>query len=208
VGSFADKLAAALALPPPIPPGPVQIAFNTYIKQLVGQVVRTPLPEDVHFLEENFPYLIQLENPDPSNPSEWVPAKASFVVPLLQKGNFNENGFRFDARRAHDLVYLPDFLRKPDCIHRNLRHGLEDGISGHHMYVKCLRKRHRKVAFSIRNDRVGKVVVVSSFPSYKNWVAECAEMPARYARAGCTCGKIEKATSEVASSTPMTLGPE
>jgi hypothetical protein len=184
VGSLSDKLAAALGI---AVPGPVQELYNRYRKHLEPIVVSTPLPEEVSFLPENFPYLIQLENPNPADTVEWVPAKASEVLPPLIARQFDQTGFRFEELRANALFNLPDLLRKPNCIHKNLRHGLVGGISGDFMYVGYYGKKKRKVAFTIRNQKLNKIVVVSSFWTYKSWVKDCADNPAIYVSPGCTC---------------------
>jgi hypothetical protein len=168
-------------------PCPVQSLFNRYKMHLDQKVVSTPLPEDVTFLTENFPYLIQLENPNPANPDEWVPAIACTVIPLLENRSFDQSGFKFDDSRAKALFNISDLLRKPNCIHKNLRKGLEDGISGDFMYVGYYRKEKRKVAFTIPHTKLDKIVVVSSFWTYDKWVKDCAQMPAAYVSEGCTC---------------------
>lgn len=187
MSEFSNKLAAAINVPAPPPPCPVQLLFNRYKKHLDQRVVATPLPEDVTFLTENFPYLIQLENPDPKNLAEWVPSKASMVVPLLENRIFDQNGFRFEPLRSKALFNLPDLLRKPNCIHDNLRNGLEDGIDGDFIYVGYYPKKLRKVAFTIKHTHLDKIIVVSSFWTNKEWVADCTRMPATYVGPGCTC---------------------
>lgn len=190
MGSFSNKLAAALGIPPITPPGPIQILFNRYKKHLDQRVIRSALPEDIHLLAENFPYWIKLENPDPSNPSEWIPSKANVVVPLLEQGVFDETVFRFDETRARALFNIPDLLQKPNCIHKNLRNHEcrgRGGIRGDHMYVAYYGKKARKVAFTIHDPRQKRVILVSSFWTYRDWVRDCAEMPPVYVGSGCTC---------------------
>jgi hypothetical protein len=188
---FSKKLALALGIEPVKPPGPIQQAYDRYKKHLGGLVIETPLPERVHLLPENFPYWIKLESPDPTNPTKWIAAKAKVVVPLLDAGKFDETGFRIDHSRARALFHIPDILRAPHCIHRNLRHADrgDGGIKGGHMYVAYYGKKQRKVAFTFADPVLGKVVLVSSFWSNKKWVEECAHMPAVYccSRSKCTC---------------------
>lgn len=189
MGSFSDKLAAALGVPPPDAPCEVQVLFNRYKKHLVGRVICTPV-EEIHLLEENFPYLIQLENPDPANPSEWVSTWASGVLPLLEKGSFDQSGFRFEEKRTRALFNLPDFLRQPNCIHKNLRNAFPVGlgrVTGEHMYVSYYGEKQRKVAFTTKHSKQDKIIVVSSFWSYEKWVADGADMPAVHVRKGCKC---------------------
>jgi hypothetical protein len=185
-----EQLAAALAIEIK-PLSEVQLVYNAYKKILSGSVVQTPLPEAVHLRDENFPYWIKLENPDPSRPGEWVGAKSSVVIPCLDAGIFDQVGFRFEAERARALLYVPVLLRNPNCIHINMRHAQrgQGGIQGRHVYVEYYGKKRRKVAFTTRNDIAGADVLVTSFWTYRNWVQECAQSPAVYVRAGaqCTC---------------------
>jgi hypothetical protein len=210
MSDLSRKLAAALGIEPPTPPCEVQLVFNRFKKHLAGRVISTPI-EEIHLFEENFPYLIQLENPDPTDAGEWVSAKASVVIPVLEKGCFDQTGFRFEPLRTKALFNLPEFLQKPNCIHRNLRHDLpfdEGQITGEHMYVAYYGKKQRKVAFTTKHSRRNKIILVSSFWCPKKWVREGADI-AVHVGEGCTCNcKIEKATSKVALSTPVTLGPE
>jgi hypothetical protein len=55
------------------------------------------------------------------------------------------------------------------------------------MYVAYYRKKKRKVAFTILDRNSNKVILVSSFWTYKKWVADCADMPAVYVGKGCLC---------------------
>ncbi|HET9184073.1 MAG TPA: hypothetical protein VFP59_18245 [Candidatus Angelobacter sp.] len=188
-GDLKDKLAAALRIEVK-PVCEVQRLYNEHKKFLSGKVIKTPLPEHVHLLDENFPYWIHLENQDPVRNGAWISTKANVVLSDLEAGIFDQNGFRFDAQRARSLSYLPVLLRNPHCIHVNLRHHDErgdGGIRGHYMYVEYHHKKTRKVAFTLRDDRIGKIIVVSSFWTYKKWVQECAESPAVYVRNGCEC---------------------
>lgn len=190
MGSFSDKLAAALGVQKPCE---IQEFFNRFKKHLDNKVVPTPLPEDVTLLAENFPYLIQLENPDPSNLAEWVSAKASVVVPLLEKRTFDDTGFRFDKSRARELLNLPALLSRPNCIHANLRHGhATKNISGEIMYVGYYGAKTRKVAFTIRHTKLNIPVVVSSFWTSKKWIRECAGAPALHVRSQCMCVCTQK----------------
>ena len=171
-------------------PCPVQAIFNRFKKFLDGRIIRTPLPEDVHLLAENFPYWIKLENRDPSKPANWVPSRVGEVLPLLRRGVFNQTGFRFDWTRANELFAISHQLESPNCIHRNLRHHQkrgQGGIRGEHIYVVYYKKKRRKVAFTIHDPRIGKVVLVSSFYTNSNWVRECVETPAIFSRPGSGC---------------------
>lgn len=192
MGSFSEKLAAALGIPAVPTPGPVQLKFNEYRKHLRNRVIKAPLPEEVHLLDENFLYWIKLEHPNVDVPGQWIGAKANVVIPLLEKGIFDETGFRMDESRVLALSNIPNLLQTPNCIHNNLRHQTANeggGIRGHYMYVAYYGKKQRKVAFTLFDPKLGKVILVSSFWTYKKWVAECAGMPAIYvSKAGsCTC---------------------
>lgn len=88
------------------------------------------------------------------------------------------------------MLHLPTFLRNPNCIHVNLRHhGARGGggIKGNYMYVEYGKKNTRKVAFTLYDDPLEKVVLVSSFWTYKKWVIDCADNPAVYVRPGSQC---------------------
>lgn len=188
---FCKKLAAALGIEPVKPPCPVQELFNRYKKHMDGRVIKSPLPEEIHFLAENFPYWIKLENPNPANLKQWIPAKSNIVVPMLEKGTFDQTGFRFDESRARALFNVPELLQTPNCIHRNLRNHEcrgEGGIKGDYVYVKYYGKKSRKVAFTVTSPIRGVVILVSSFWSYGKWVEDCAEMPALHLGRNCICG--------------------
>lgn len=197
VGSFSDKLAAALNLPPVAPPGPIQLKFNEYRKHLRNRVIKTPLPQDVHLLDENFLYWIKLEYPDVNVQGNWIGAKASVVIPLLEQNAFNETGFRMDDPRSLSLSHIPNILQTPNCIHINLRNHAkrgQGGIRGDYMYVSYYGKKQRKVAFTLLDPDLAKVILVTSFWTYRKWVQGCADMPAVYVNkmSSCSC-KIEKA---------------
>jgi hypothetical protein len=137
-------------------------------------------------------YWIKLEYPDTHNPGEWIGANATAVIPLLEKGIFNETGFRMDESRVLALPNIPQLLASPNCIHVNLRHqnkGGIGGIRGHHIYVAYYGKKKRKVAFTLFDTKLGKVILVSSFWSYRSWVRDCTHSPAIYVKEGsqCTC---------------------
>lgn len=186
---FSTKLAAVTGGTPYVP-GPVQRLFDEYKKHLHLREVDTPLPEKVTFLPENFLYWIKLENRDPSRPSEWVPSKASVVIPLLETHTFDETSYRFDPSRGRALCHIPNLLKAPNCIHRNLRSHLtrgQGGIRGDYMYVAYYGRKRRKVAFTILDPNINRVILVSSFWTFKKWVADCAAMPALYVGQGCVC---------------------
>jgi hypothetical protein len=174
------------------PPGSVQNIFRSYKANLASGIIRTPLPEDVHLLAENFPYWIKLETPDPADHTKWVPAKSNIVIPALEKGNFNQTNFRFDESRAKALLHIPDLLRRPNCIHKNLRYQTQrgqGGIRGDHVYVAYYRGKTRKVAFTMLDRRLNKVILVSSFWTYKKWVEQCTDTPALHINgiSYCSC---------------------
>jgi hypothetical protein len=77
----------------------VQRLYNEHKKYLSGKVLKNPL-EEVHLLDENFPYWIKLENDDPSRPGTWIGSKASIVVPKLETGEFDDKGFTFVSPAA------------------------------------------------------------------------------------------------------------
>jgi hypothetical protein len=172
------------------PPGSVQSVFQEYKTYLAGRIIRTPLPEEVHLLTENFPYWIKLEMPDPADSTRWIPAKSSVVIPALEKGNFDPTGFRFDESRAKALRRIPNLLERPNCIHKNLRYHAQrgqGGIRGDHVYVAYYGPKVRKVAFTMLDARLKKVVLVSSFWSFKKWVANCTGTPALHCHKASAC---------------------
>jgi hypothetical protein len=170
----------------------VQRLYNEHKKYLSGKVLKNPL-EEVHLLDENFPYWIKLENDDPSRPGTWIGSKASIVVPKLETGEFDDKGFTFDESRAKALLNLPTLIRNPNCIHVNLRHADrgQGGIQGRHVYVEYYGGKKRKVAFTTHNEVLNVNVLVTSFWTYPKWVSDCAQSPAVYVRPGsvCTCCK-------------------
>jgi hypothetical protein len=184
-----EKLAAALGVATN-PICEVQRLYNDHKKYLSGKVIKTPLPEQVHLLDDNFPYWIHLENPDPTRPEEWISAKSNIVVAQLEAGTFDQSGFRYEQGRSRALLNIPVLLKNPNCIHVNLRHHAYrggGGIKGNHMYVECHGKRTRKVGFTLYDQVIDKVVLVSSFWTYKKWVVDCASNPAVYVRPGSKC---------------------
>jgi hypothetical protein len=187
---FCKKLAEALGIEPMKSPCPVQELFNRYKKHMDGRVIKSSLPEEIHLLAENFPYWIKLENPNPANLQEWIPSKSNIVVPMLEKGNFDQTGFRIDERRAKALFNIVELLQAPNCIHTNLRNHEfrgEGGIKGEHMYVRYYGKKTRKVAFTATNPRRGVIILVSSFWTNAKWIEDCAEAPARFVTSGRKC---------------------
>ena len=193
VGSFSEKLAvaaAALGIPAVVTPGPIQVIYNRYKKHLHLQAIDSPLPETVHLLPDNFLYWIKLEYPNPDRVGEWIQAKPSVVIPMLENSTFNETGFRIDERRARAIFNLPNLLTGPNCIHGNLRDQDErglGGIKGEHVYVAYHGRHTRTVAFTKLDLDIKKVILVSSFSVSKEWVARCAEIPAKYVKPGCVC---------------------
>src|ERR1017187_8905908 len=118
---FREKLAAAIGVEAP-KICEVQKLYHAHKKYLSNRVIAAPLPQKVHLRDENFPYWIKLENPDPSRLGEWVGAKANIVVPLLEAGIFDQKDRRFDEARGKALLSIPELLRNPNCIHENRRH--------------------------------------------------------------------------------------
>jgi hypothetical protein len=192
-GDLREELAAALSIENK-PICEIQRIYNEYKKYMSGKIIKTPLPEEVHLCDLNFPYWIHLGTPDPTDPTKWIGAKAEIVIPMLDAGIFNDAGLGYDQLRARALPYVPVLLRNPNCIHVNLRHvdGRGDGgIRGNYVYVEYGPKKKRRVAFTLMDEREQRIILVSSFGTYKNWVKNCAEMPAIYVKPGreCTCGK-------------------
>lgn len=189
-GDLRDTLAAALGINVKAI-GRVQRAYNDHKKHLSGKALTTPLPEVVHLLDENFPYWIKLENPDPSRPGKTIGAKSNLVIPMLEVGDFDDTGYIFDETRVKSLLNIPALLRNPNCIHRNLRHAERGhgGIKGLHVYVEYLRHNVRRVAFTAPCPRLGVTVLVSSFYTKAAWIRDCADNPAIYIKTGsrCTC---------------------
>ena len=171
--------------------GQIQRAYNDHKKYLSGRILKTPLPEEIHLLDENFPYWIKLETVDASQPTQRIGAKSKIVIPLLEAGNFKDDGYTFDRQRLKALLHLPAFLRNPCCIHENLRHAErgQGGIQGRYMYVQYLQGKVRKVAFTTLNAVLGEQILVTSFFTYRKWVEECAANPPIYVKPGskCTC---------------------
>ncbi len=187
-GDLRETLAAALGIEAK-PIGRVQRAYNDHKKYLSGKALTTPLPEVVHLLDDNFPYWIKLENPDPSRPGETIGAKSNLVIPLLENGDFDDSSYTFDETRVGSLLNIPALLRNPNCIHRNLRHAERGhgGIKGLHVYVEYLRRNVRRVAFTAPCPRSGLTILVSSFYTKAAWIGDCAGNPAIYVKTGSRC---------------------
>lgn len=193
MGSLADKLAKAaadLGIPTVAPPGPIQTVYNRYRKHLHLRVIESPLPESVELRSENFLYWIKLEYPNLDVQGEWIQTKPNVVLPMLEAGTFDETGFRIDQKRANALFDIPNLLARPNCIHVNLRNQ-EDrgqgGIKGDHIYVAYHGKYTRTVAFTRFDTDMKKVILVSSFGASREWVAQCAKIPAKYIKPNCAC---------------------
>ena len=194
---FGQKLAAAIGVEPPVAPVPgqqlceVQRLYNDHKKYLSNKVIESPLPERIYLRDENFPYWIKLENPDPSRPVEWVGAKSSIVIPLLDAGIFDQTNYRIGPR-AKALLNIPNLLRDPNCIHENGRHAKrgEGGIHGRFIYIAYEGKK-RKVAFTTLNEETNEIRLVTSFMATRNWVLGCAKAPALYVRKGSQCNCCE-----------------
>ena len=177
VGDLKEALAVALKLKI-TPKCQVQQVFDLYKRSMSGKQITTPLPETVHFCDENFPYWIKLQWHNPETNS-WHDASPAVVLPLLEAGTFDEKGYRLgDPRRAHVLHHLPNLLRLPEMIYENRR--CEKGnVRGKHIYVQEFEGQF-KVAFTLYDPRIKKVIVVSSFWTTKNWLARHAKEPALY----------------------------
>lgn len=171
------------------PIGEVQRAYNDHKRFLSGKILKTPLPEEIYLLDENFPYWIKLGNPDPSRPRETIGAKSNLVIPVLEGGNFQDTGYTFDRSRIRALLNIPALLRNPNCIHSNLRHAErgQGGIKGLHVYVEYAKRDLRRVAFTAPCTRMGVTVLVSSFYTTTSWVKDCAKNPALYVKSGSKC---------------------
>lgn len=171
--------------------GEIQTLYNDYKRYMSDKAIKTGLPEVVHLRDENFLYWIKLETSDPTRSGQWVGAKPSLVLPLLNNGTFNQSLYRFDPTRSKALLHVPVLLRNPNCIHVNLRHAErgQGGIQGRHVYVEYYGKKTRKVAFTTWNEPTQENRLVSSFWTYHWWVVDCAKAPAVYVKNGsqCTC---------------------
>lgn len=191
-GDLRTSLAAALGVEVK-PIGKIQTAYNDHKRYLSGRRITTPLPEQVHLLDENFPYWIKLEIENPSQPGTRIGATAKLVIPKLEAGSFEDSGYTYDEKRSRALLMLPTLLRNPNCIHVNLRHADrgQGGIQGRYVYVEYFGKNTRKVAFTTRNELRDVIVLVTSFWTYAGWVTDCAHNPAVYVRPGdeCRCCK-------------------
>jgi hypothetical protein len=172
-GDLRDKLAAALKLKI----GPkcyIQQVYDLYKRSMSGMQITTPL-ETVHLCDENFVYWIKLQWHNPQTNS-WHDAAATVVLPLLDAGTFDEKGYRLeDPRRARILTHLPNLLRLPERVYENAH----KGIRGKYVYVQEY-KGQIKVAFTLHDQRLKKVIVVSSFWTTKNWLARCVKEPPIY----------------------------
>jgi len=181
-GDIKEELAKALKLESK-PTCYIQQVFDQYKRSASGKLITTPL-EVVELCDENFVYWIKLQwhNPDTNS---WHDASPAIVLPLLLAGKFDEKGYRLeDPRRARVLTHLPNLLRDPEKIYENCRCG-RGGIRGKYVYVQEY-KGQLKVAFTLHDLRLGKVIVVTSFWTTKNWLARCVKEPPIYAKKKAT----------------------
>jgi hypothetical protein len=183
-GDLKDKLAAALKIKVNTACY-IQQVYDLYKRSMSGMQIKTPLPETVHLCDENFVYWIKLQWHDPKTNS-WHDASPAMVLPLLEAGTFDEKGYRLeDPRRARVLPHLPTLLRLPERIYENVRCHGRKCIRGKHVYVQEY-KGQLKVAFTLYDPKIDKVIVVSSFWTTKNWLATCVEEPPLYQKKKAT----------------------
>jgi hypothetical protein len=170
-----DQLAAALGVEPK-PESKFQKIYDMFKQYLSGRVIKSPLPEEVHLLDENFPYLIKLQCLNPAN-NTWQDASPAIVLPLFEARIFEDSGYRLeDPRREKWLPNLPNLLRSPEFIYENHRHERsgngQNGIRGRYIYAQH-QQGQIKVAFTLHDPRLNKVIVVSSFKVTPAWLARC-----------------------------------
>jgi hypothetical protein len=178
---FRRKLATALGIEQPKPECHVQNVYNDYKRHLAGKVLETPLPERVHLCDENFPYWIKLEWMNPKTGS-WQAASPAIVIPLLEVSAFKEEEYRLtDPRRARQLLNIPHLLRNPDSIHPNRT----AAIRGDHAYIQTYRG-HFKVAFTLHDTKLNKIILVSSFQTTKKWIEKNVKHPPAYTKTKAT----------------------
>lgn len=180
-GDLKEKLAAALGVKVK-PTCYIQQVYDLYKRSMSGKQINTPLPETVHLCDDNFIYWIKLQWHNPTT-NTWHDASPANALPLLAAGTFDEKGYRLeDPRRARVLPHLPNLLRLPEKIYANCRC---DKIRGKHVYVQEY-KGQLKVAFTLYDPRLDKVIVVSSFWTTKNWLARCVKEPPLYTKKKAT----------------------
>lgn len=180
-GDLKETLAAALKVEIK-PTCYIQQVYDLYKRSMSGMKIDTPLPETVHLCDENFAYWIKLQWHN-AKTNTWHDASAAIVLPLLEAGTFDEKGYRLeDPRRARVLTHLPNLLRLPEKIYENL---LCKRIRGKYVYVQE-HQGQLKVAFTLYDHRIKKVIVVSSFWTSKNWLARCVKEPPVYTKKKAT----------------------
>lgn len=177
------ELAGAFGIAVPPEPCAIQAAFNAYVRKICPLTVDTPLPETISFLPENFVHLVKMETRLPGS-KEWINAKWSFIRASLERGDFDDSGYRFDPRRASALAGVLHLLRSPHCIHLNKRHGARQpgNIRGKWVYVRQHERNEVWVAFTLFDERIKQTVVTSSFYASPAWLETCASMPPIYER--------------------------
>ena len=165
--SLRDKLTTALGMPSK-PTCYIQQVWDGYKRHMSGKIIETQLPESVHLLDENFPYWIKLQWLNP-NTNKWEDAPQALVVPQLESRIFSDEGYRLeDPRRARMLPHMPDLLKRLDSIHK--KHP-DCKIRGDYVYVQA-QKNQLKVAFTMLDARIAKVIVVSSFHVSRSWLSK------------------------------------
>lgn len=183
MGDLKDELAAAAAALEIKPACYIQQVYDQYKRSASGKQIKTPL-ETVELCDENFIYWIKLQWHNPATNS-WHDASPSAVLPLLASGQFDEKGYRLeDPRRARVLTHLPNLLRDPEWIYENVRCG-RGGIRGKYVYGQE-HKGQLKVAFTLHDPRIKKIIVVTSFWTTKNWLARCVKEPPLYRKKKAT----------------------
>ena len=80
--------------------------FAHYEKEMAGRHACDPTGTKVHFLDHNFPKLIQLS-------FKGSKAHATRTLAALRSGNFDERDYAYDSHRFMTLFWIPDVIKNP-----------------------------------------------------------------------------------------------
>jgi hypothetical protein len=138
---------------------------------MAGRHACDPTGTKVHFLDHNFPKLIQLS-------FKGSKAHATRTLAALRSGNFDERDYAYDSHRFMTLFWIPDVIKNPDAIQPNVRQTIE----GDEIYVKRFAKAGPpfKLIFTGKDRGSGHRIVTTAFFTTEDRLALFAGLPARW----------------------------
>lgn len=204
MGSFGDKLREALDRPepnatsfdgivlpqtPPQPPpiftGTVIQAYERYMSECHGTDCEDPRDICVSLSNANFPKLLSLwVKADGNQPAR--KARAKYVIPQLEKGEFDPTRHTWNGKRLMTLYWIRDVITDPDGIYPNSAQQVE----GDEVYVKRYGNmagrfgtEDVKLVF-VEINNAGERVVITSYLEKPQRVKNYCGTPPIYIREG------------------------